>query len=101
MIKTGVWLVVDVGNKYEYRVCTPARSNREWTIFKKRREPVGDPEDASPDGPPWELVETGYKSKASAVEMVIELAAKENFNPVADHLNNIDDGVDLNNEGGY
>ena len=98
MIKSGIWSVVDIGNKYEYRVCAGAQ--RQWTIFKKLRErPLANPAHAREDAPPWEFVETGYHSKASAVEYVIELAAKENFNPVQDMLNNIDDGIDLN-EGG-
>lgn len=92
MIKPGVWEVVDIGNKYLYRVCTSG--GRLWSIFKWPRDPEA-------VNPKWRYVETGYKSKASAVEMVVELAARENFNPVADHLNNIDDGINLNEEGRY
>ena len=97
MNKVGIWEVSDVSKKYWYRVCN-IKGSRLWTIYKKGKEPVL----AHPQGigryPKWEFIETGFKSKESAVEYVEELAAKENFNPVADHLNNIDDGVDLNAE---
>ena len=100
LIKNGVWEVVDIGNKYQYRV-SAWRNSHYWTIFKKLRERVlEDTADASPDAPKWELVDSGYESKESAVEHVVELAAREEFNPYADLLNNIDDGIDLNNEEG-
>lgn len=98
MITKGVWLVVGISKKYEYRVCVGVQ--RIWTIFKKLRERVlADPADASPDAIEWEHVGTGFKSKASAVEYVEELATLETVNPVADLLNNIDDGIDLNEDG--
>lgn len=78
MVKVGVWDVPNVGTRYRYRVCTVARSNREWTIYKQEKTPVLNTPEINPDGPPWEFVETGYKSKASAVEYVEELATDEN-----------------------
>lgn len=87
-INVGVWDVLNVGTRYRYRVCTVGKG-RDWTIYKMKREKVlADPEHTTKDGPTWEEVQDGFKSKASAVEFVEELATKEDFNPVANHLNN-------------
>jgi hypothetical protein len=92
MVESGVWDVVDISKKYHYRVATMGKG-QDWSIYKF-------PKGKLIHNDPWEFVESGFKTKASAVEYVEELAAKEDFNPVADHLNNIDDGIDLDNEGG-
>ncbi len=100
MIKLGVWEVPKVSEKYFYRVATPSRSNDIWSIYRQRKQPVlNNSEDVNLYGPRWKEVETGFCTKGSAVEYILELVEKESFNPVADHLNNIDDGVDLDQEG--
>ena len=88
MIKVGVWDVLANGIHYRYRVVI-AGKNKDWVIYKQKKELVlCHTEYSNPNGAKWEEVESGFKSKISAVEYVEELAVKENFNPVADHLNN-------------
>jgi len=88
MVKVGIYEVPSISKKFDYRVCNNTGS-RLWAIFKKKK-----------DSTMWQFVDTGYRSKNSAVEVVEEIAARENgYNPVKDHLYNIDDGIDLNNEG--
>jgi hypothetical protein len=107
-IEVGVWDVPTPGTRYRYRVVTTGKGHK-WTIYRIQLERVAN-EDASPDGPTWVLVKDGFKSKASAVEMVEELAELEEItppydalldniekvNPVSDF--NIDDGIDLNED---
>ncbi|MEE9356212.1 MAG: hypothetical protein V3U75_11535 [Methylococcaceae bacterium] len=77
MVKVGVWDVPNVGTRYRYRIC--AAGGRDWTIYRIPKEKVlAHPEHAREDGPVWEEVQDGFKSKASAVEMVEELATDEN-----------------------
>ncbi len=100
MIKLGVWEIPEISKNYFYRVATTANANRQWRIYRQKKQLISNNIEAtSVDGPKWVEIENGFYSKKSAVEFALELVAKETFNPVKDHLDNIDDGVDLDQEG--
>lgn len=88
-VKAGVWDVKELGNttKYKYRVCSIFGSS-EWSVFRLLKGTTT-----------WQYTESGFDSKYMAIEYARNLMVSDNFNPVEDYLNNIDDGVDINNEG--
>jgi hypothetical protein len=110
-IYPGMWEVTGLGKYYRYRVFTKVKGDK-WKVYKISRK--------APDGNSWVFVVDGFRSKASAVEYAVEQAGRDDDsrtpinpkqaegrvirdkskkNPVADLLNNIDDSINLNNEG--
>jgi hypothetical protein len=93
-IFAGMWGVPNLGKRCEYRIYTK-RKGHTWKIYRRNRTAT-----VTNALPLWHLVESGFTSKASAVEYAIEQAGRDDDkDPVADLLNNIDDGVNLNEEG--
>lgn len=94
LIKPGSYEVPTEG-PFRLKVVTPARSGKPWAIYKQDKRVVTRHKVIK-----WELVEGDFKSKGSATEYAVELdeANVRRYNPNADLLNNIDDGIDLNNE---
>jgi hypothetical protein len=101
-VEPGLWEVVGVGIYYTYRTRTARHDNtvagRKWVIIRRRRKLT------SIDQAFWEVVEEGFNSKASAVEFIEELAIVDDDAmcqaKARDLLDNIDDGVDLDEEEG-
>lgn len=70
MIQVGVWAIPGAGRKYHYRAATVAK-NCDWTIYRLLK---GEPGALfTSDQSEWEVVETGFKSKISAVEFAEEI----------------------------
>lgn len=104
MVHTGMWEVKELGKYYGYRVYCKAKGEK-WKVYKRRRDIV--------EGiiPVWVLVTDGQRAKSTAVEYAIEEAGRDDQaggrldrseskkTPVSDLLENIDDGIDLDNEG--
>ncbi len=72
MIQVGVWAIPGAGKKYYYRAATVAK-NCDWTIYRLSRVEGGPGALFTSDQSEWEIVETGFKSKISAVEFAEEI----------------------------
>ena len=77
-----------VSRKFDYAM-SHALSCTGWTVLRKLKG----------RGHKWDIMNTGLNSRSLAIDRVLELVNQERFNPVQDHLNNIDDDVNLNKEG--
>ncbi len=115
MIREGLWEMKNVGRKFRYRLLNHVKNGPlcQWDIYAVRR-------DAPRNGKSqWKLVESGYRSRIMAAEICVELAEEddqlevggisdaeeftitdEQRNPVKDTLENIDDGINLNDDKG-
>ncbi len=71
MIEVGIWAVPGAGKLYYYRAATVAK-NCDWTIYRLLRTEPGAL--FTTELKKWDVVETGFKSKISAVEYIEEIA---------------------------
>lgn len=95
MIRPGEYSVEGAGKGFCYRIVIETNgrggSTRRWRLIKR---PKGSPGE-------WVLVQGGFKSKFSALEYCLEEIERDDQEYAAKELIHcIDDGIDLNDEGG-